>query len=171
MTKRHDEEDEDEELTIADGRGGAARCSAAAHRRPGDEPARVLNVSMTGIQEVPGPGDPDGNGTAEVRVDARRRARSAGTSMRAASTPATAAHIHRGAAGVAGPPVVTLTTPDAAGRSQGCAAVDPSWRARWRLRSHEFYVNVHNAAAPGRRDPRPAQGAASDPGAAPGRTG
>ena len=29
----------------------------------------VLYVSMTGIQEVPGPGDPDGNGTVEIRVD------------------------------------------------------------------------------------------------------
>ena len=28
----------------------------------------TLYVSMTGIQETPGPGDPDGNGTVEIRV-------------------------------------------------------------------------------------------------------
>ncbi|HST37433.1 MAG TPA: CHRD domain-containing protein [Allosphingosinicella sp.] len=107
----------------------------------------VLRVSMTGIQEVPGPGDPDGNGTAEVRVivpdgqvcwDVYARDIEA----------ATAAHIHRGAAGSAGPPVVTLTTPDAAGRSQGCATVDQMTARDIAMRGHEYYLNVHTAAHP-----------------------
>ena len=75
---------------------------------------------MTGIQEVPGPGDPDGNGTVEIRVDPGDGQVCWNLYARGIE-PATAAHIHRGAAGIAGPPVVTLTTPDAAGRSQGCA--------------------------------------------------
>lgn len=107
----------------------------------------VLNVSMTGIQEVPGPGDPDGNGTAEVRVTASDGQVCWDLYARGID-PATAAHIHRGAAGVAGPPVVTLTTPDSAGRSQGCAAVDSNVAREMALRSHEFYLNVHNAAHP-----------------------
>lgn len=107
----------------------------------------VLNVSMTGIQEVPGPGDPDGNGTAEVRVTASDGQVCWDLYARGIDA-ATAAHIHRGAAGVAGPPVVTLTTPDAAGRSQGCAAIDPDVAREMALRSHDFYLNVHNAAHP-----------------------
>ena len=66
--------------------------------------------------------------------------------------------------------MVTLTTPDAAGRSQGCATVDQGLAREIALRGHEFYVNVHTAAAPGRRDPRPA--ARRRPAsAAPGRRG
>ena len=82
-----------------------------------------LGVSLTGIQEVPGPGDPDGNGTVEVRVDPRNGEICWNLYARAIE-PATAAHIHRGAAGVAGPPVMTLTTPDANGRSEGCQIVE-----------------------------------------------
>jgi len=107
----------------------------------------VLNVSMTGIQEVPGPGDPDGNGTAEVRVNAGDGQVCWDLYARGID-PATVAHIHRGAAGVAGPPVVTLTTPDSAGRSQGCATLDTNVAREMALRSHEFYLNVHNAAHP-----------------------
>jgi hypothetical protein len=62
--------------------------------------------------------------------------------------PATAAHIHRGAAGSAGPPVVTLAIPGADGRSSGCALVDPALAAELSMRSHDFYVNVHTAAFP-----------------------
>ena len=114
---------------------------------PGQQRA-VLAVTMTGLQEVPGPGDPDGTGTAEIRVDPRQAqvcwdlyARDVGT--------ATMAHIHRGAEGVAGPPVVTLTTPGADGHSQGCLTVDPALAAALATRAHEFYVNVHSTANPG----------------------
>jgi hypothetical protein len=61
---------------------------------------------------------------------------------------ATAAHIHRGAAGVAGPVVLMLTTPDAAGRSQGCTTVTPVLAREIAYQAHEFYVNVHDAAHP-----------------------
>jgi hypothetical protein len=124
----------------------------------------VLMVSLNGIQEVPGPGDPDGNGTAEVRVNPRSGevcwdlyARSIGT--------ATAAHIHRGAAGIAGPVVVMLALPDAGGRSHGCATVDPALAREIAYRGYDFYVNVHDAAHPNgairgqlRGGPRPREG-------------
>lgn len=130
---------------------------------------QVLNVSMTGIQEVPGPGDADGNGTAQIRVTPRDGQVCWDLYARGID-PATAAHIHRGAAGTAGPPVVTLTTPDATGRSQGCAAVPQGLARDIAMRGHEFYVNVHTAAHPAgairgqlrgsrpMRAPRPASG-------------
>jgi hypothetical protein len=107
----------------------------------------TLNVSMTGIQEVPGPGDPDGNGTVEINVDPRQ-AQVCWDLYARQIDPATAAHIHRGAEGVAGPVVLMLTTPDAAGHSQGCATVDPMLAREIAYQGHLFYVNVHNATHP-----------------------
>jgi CHRD domain-containing protein len=113
---------------------------------PGNQRANIV-VTMNGIQEVPGPGDPDGSGTVEIRVEP-----SAGqvcwNLFARGIEPATAAHIHRGAAGIAGPPVLTLTTPDAAGRSQGCAVVAQGLARELALRAHDFYVNVHSAPHP-----------------------
>lgn len=105
-----------------------------------------LAVTMTGIQEVPGPGDADGTGTVEVRVNASGEL--CWDLYARQIDPATAAHIHRGAAGAAGPPVVTLTTPDAAGRSQGCVAIDQALAREMIMQGYGFYVNVHNAAYP-----------------------
>src|SRR6185369_5541036 len=68
----------------------------------------LLYVSMTGIQEVPGPGDPDGNGTVEINVDPRQ-AQLCWNLYARQIDPATMAHIHRGAEGVAGPVVLALT--------------------------------------------------------------
>ncbi len=107
----------------------------------------VLSATLTGIQEVPGPGDPDGTGTAQVRVDPSAP-RVCWEVYARSIEPATAAHIHRGAAGVAGPPVVTLTTPGADGHSEGCAAVDEMLAREMSIQAHGFYVNVHTAAYP-----------------------
>ena len=119
---------------------------AACMAQPGNQRA-TLFVSMTGIQEVPGPGDPDGNGTVEIRVSPGSGSVCWNLYARAIG-PATAAHIHRGTAGIAGPPVVTLTIPDANGRSQGCAQVDPQVAREMVLAAQNFYVNVHTAAQP-----------------------
>ncbi len=113
---------------------------------PADRRA-VLNVSMTGIQEVPGPGDADGNGTAEIRV-APGEGQLCWSVYARGIDAATAAHIHRGAAGSAGPPVVTLTTPDSAGRSEGCATIDPGLAREIATRGHDFYLNVHTQPHP-----------------------
>jgi len=106
-----------------------------------------LMVTLTGIQEVPGPGDPDGNGTVEMRV-APAESQVCWDLYARGIDPATAAHIHRGAAGIAGPVVLMLTTPDAAGRSQGCATVDQNLARELAMRGYDFYVNVHTAAQP-----------------------
>lgn len=106
-----------------------------------------LGVTLTGLQEVPGPGDADGTGTVEVRVDPRTGELCWNLYARQIEQ-ATAAHIHRGTAGVAGPPVVTLTTPDAAGHSQGCQTVELGLARQIGMRGHEYYVNVHTPSHP-----------------------
>ena len=107
----------------------------------------TLYVSMNGLQEVPGPGDSGGNGTVEINVRPGDAQICWNLYARQIDT-ATAAHIHRGAEGVAGPVVLMLTTPDAAGHSQGCATVDPALAREIAYQGHLFYVNVHNAAHP-----------------------
>ena len=105
-----------------------------------------MTASMTGAQEVPGPGDSDGSGTAEITiVDATDNVcfdlnvRNIG--------PATAAHIHRGARGVAGPPVVTLEAPTDGG-SEGCISAPGALADEIEANPAAFYVNVHNAEFP-----------------------
>jgi hypothetical protein len=66
-------------------------------------------------------------------------------------TAPTAAHIHRGRAGVSGPVVVTLTAPaltSGVARSVGCVAASGGIIRAIRLTPSGFYVNVHNAAFP-----------------------
>ncbi|MFB9902747.1 CHRD domain-containing protein [Allokutzneria oryzae] len=96
---------------------------------------------LTGRAEVPGPGDSDGRGYASVDVGAKRVC--AAISVNRIGT-ATAAHIHRGAAGTSGPVVVNLKAP-ANGRSYGCAEVSRELAREIRMHPSRFYVNVHNA--------------------------
>jgi hypothetical protein len=113
--------------------------------RPGAQP-QTLTATLTGYQAVPGPGDLDGTGTAQVRLDPHSMQVCWQLAARGID-PATAAHIHRGEAGSVGPPVVALTPP-LPERSEGCAPADAPLLAEMRARPHAFYVNVHNAAFP-----------------------
>ena len=126
--------------------GAALVALAACATGPGNQRA-TLAVTLTGTQEVPGPGDADGSGSAEIRVEPANSQLCWDLYARGID-PANAAHIHRGAEGVAGPVVVTLTTPDAAGHSQGCQAVDQVLARELATRAYGFYVNVHNAPHP-----------------------
>lgn len=106
---------------------------------------------LDGAQEVPGPGDDDGRGAfaAVVKGDKLCYVLTA-----ARIAPATAAHIHPGAAGEAGPPVVFLRTPNRV--SADCITAVPDDQATGPEMSESelaaivanpsaFYVNVHNA--------------------------
>lgn len=106
-----------------------------------------LFAELSGANEVPGPGDPDGIGFADLLVDP-----DAGTlcvtifveDIAAAS----AAHVHAGATGVAGGVVVTLPTPDADGFADDCVTVDGALAQSIVDSPSDFYVNVHNAEFP-----------------------
>ena len=101
---------------------------------------------LTGAAEVPGPGDPDGAGTASLRLNPGQGEICYELTV-SNIAPATAAHIHIGGPTVAGPVVVGLMPPTS-GSLSGCASA-PRDLVRDILRDPAgFYVNVHNAAFP-----------------------
>jgi hypothetical protein len=106
-----------------------------------------LHTFMNGSQEVPGPGDPDGWGRAKVRVNPTAEQLCVDMWVKNIM-PATAAHIHEAPAGVAGPVVVTLPTPNADGYASGCVSVDSNELMEIKNDPSDYYVNVHNAAYP-----------------------
>lgn len=106
-----------------------------------------LRTVLTGKQEVPGPGDKNGWGVARVSVNTqtdRVCARIWVTNIK----PATAAHIHVGAKGVAGPVVISLATPNVHGFSYSCHDVSDSLAAAIKDNPHNYYVNIHNSKFP-----------------------
>lgn len=107
---------------------------------------RPLSTSLTGATEVPGPGDTDGAGTAEIKVNPGQAEICYSLTVSGIDA-ATAAHIHKGAAGAAGPVVVGLTAPTS-GESKGCATVTRELANEIIKDPAAYYVNVHNAAFP-----------------------
>ena len=106
-----------------------------------------LTAEMTGAQEVPGPGDSDGTGTATFWMN-ENAGRICFSLTVANIVPATAAHIHVSPAGVAGPVVVTLSPPTN-GSSTGCVTATSALISNIVDNPAGYYVNVHNMPFPG----------------------
>jgi hypothetical protein len=102
-------------------------------------------VTLTGAQEAPDPGDPNGRGQFSWSVDGRQVCYL--LSVKRIGT-AAAAHIHRGRRGVAGPVKVELEAPSPRS-SAACATVGARLATKLRDKPGRFYVNVHTAAYPG----------------------
>jgi len=112
------------------------------------QPVTGLDASyMSGKGEVPGPGAPDGSGTANIVLipSQNRICYSLKVSKIA---PATAAHIQRGAFHEAGSIVLDLNPPLANGASSGCTSVEPTLLESLLERPESYYVNVDNADFP-----------------------
>lgn len=100
-----------------------------------------FRVNLTGTQEVPGPGDPDGTGVALLIFDSAANRVDWRFAVENVDTPLTGAHIHIGAAGVSGPVTINFS-----GQLSGSVVdvdvagvlADPT----------NFYVNLHNATFP-----------------------
>ncbi len=123
--------------------------SAGAERLAGsDHGGRPLTAILTGAAEVPGPGDPDGTGSAVITLNQGQGEVCWEISVSDITLPAIAAHIHVAPAGVAGPVVVPLSAPDASGISSGCASADPDLIKAIRQDPAAYYVNVHTTDFP-----------------------
>ena len=103
----------------------------------------ALKARLSGSVEVPEKGDPNGSGSATVRVKGRQVCYS--LRYKGITAP-NAAHIHRGAKGEAGPVVVALFM-GKADRS-GCVKAGADLARAIAKRPAAFYVNVHNAKYP-----------------------
>ena len=111
-----------------------------------DQGGRLLTTTLTGEQEVPVPGDPDGIGFATVTVNPGQGVLCYELSV-SGIAPATAAHIHEAPPGEAGPVVVTLEPPTD-GSSDGCVEVDRAEAEDILKNPADYYVNIHNAEYP-----------------------
>jgi len=106
-----------------------------------------LTATLIGAAEVPGPGDADAIGSAAVTLDPTAGMVCYALHVVNIATPATAAHIHEGAVGVAGPVVVPFTAPTG-GDSAGCVPAESGLVTRLQQNPAGFYVNVHNPDYP-----------------------
>jgi CHRD domain len=104
----------------------------------------TLETNLTGEQEVPGPGDPDGSGHAVVKVF---KTKVCYTLKVERIAPATAAHIHLGLRGEAGPVVATLKPPTD-GSSRACTEIPRALSLELIEHPARYYVNVHNDPFP-----------------------
>jgi CHRD domain len=107
-----------------------------------------LNATLTGANEVPGPGDSNGTGTAAIRLQLGEARLCFTLSVANITLPATGAHVHQGVAGVAGPIVVPLTAPGAGGTSQGCVVTTRTLVAAILSNPAGYYANVHTTDFP-----------------------
>jgi CHRD domain-containing protein len=107
-----------------------------------------FNVTLSGAAEVPGPGDPDGSGTASLRLNPGQEEVCFVLRVEGIALPLTGAHIHVGAVTEAGPVVVGLAPLDATGSGSGCVAADRDLIRQIIREPSDYYVNVHNAEFP-----------------------
>jgi hypothetical protein len=121
--------------------GGCETVNRVANDVVGDNFAAALS----GANEVP-PGDLDGVGTATISTNDATNQVCTKLEVRNLGN-VTAAHIHRGAAGVNGPPVINLDQPDD-NDSNDCDTVADDLLDEIRRNPAGFYVNVHTSDFP-----------------------
>ena len=107
----------------------------------------TYTASLTGATEVPGPGDPNGSGMAEISIVDQVVDQVCYEMSVTGIAPATAAHIPVGAPGEAGPPVIALEAPTS-GEVSGCTTASDAIIDRIEANPNGYYVNVHNAEYP-----------------------
>jgi hypothetical protein len=105
---------------------------------------KQLIARMTGAAETP-PNASLGSGVATIAIDTTTNQICWAISVGDIDFPATVAHIHPGAAGVAGPPLVTLSAPNPT--SSGCTT-DAVNAPLIVANPSNFYVNVHSGLFP-----------------------
>jgi hypothetical protein len=101
--------------------------------------AKDVKVSLTGAEETP-PVTTSANGAGTIKVGTDK---SVSGIVRTSGIEGTAAHIHVGAAGQSGPPIITLTKePDGRWKVPvGSKLTDEQYES---FKSGNLYVNVHS---------------------------
>jgi CHRD domain len=107
---------------------------------------RPFSVELTGAAEAPGPGDPDGSGTASFTFNPGTGEVCFEYSVTGVA-PLTAAHIHVAPAGSPGPVVIPMPPSSPTGGS-GCVTADRDLIVAILMSPSDYYFNVHNAEFP-----------------------
>ena len=107
----------------------------------------ALTADLKGANEVPA-ADPDGSGNATFHMIRGAALICYSITVADIMLPATAAHIHVGAAGTNGNVVVPLKAPDASGKSAGCVASSRTLVAAILDTPSGYYANVHTTDFP-----------------------
>jgi len=106
-----------------------------------------MSITLTGKAEVPGPGDDDGTGTANLTMNQEKSEVCYEINVSGVDAPG-AAHIHEGAADKAGPPVVDFKPQFKDNMAKSCVSTDKELLKKISANPANYYVNVHNAAFP-----------------------
>jgi len=128
----------------------AVAAAALAVSAPATASGRPLDAELLGANEVGTAGDPDGSGTAEVRVNPGRGQVCFEISVTGLD-PVILGHIHEAPAGANGGVVVdfSLTQTDFTdGTASGCVSVDRDLAKEIVKDSDGYYVNIHTTAFP-----------------------
>lgn len=123
-----------------------ASASTSSTTSSGAVASRTYSVKMTGSVETPA-GAPHGTGDAVVTIRAKTSQVCWTFTNLAGFTHPAAAHIHHGAAGVAGPIVVPLST-GAHFLTKGCVHASASLIQAIEKAPSAYYVNVHSKSYP-----------------------
>lgn len=126
------------------GWGLAPGADAASHHRESMSAARATNLleaRLSGKNEVPGPGDPNGTGHVDIRLRPSVHKVCADVHWAKIGTPL-AAHIHRGRAGVSGPVVVDLSGA-VTGGPHCTGGVSGKLLKAIKAHPRRYYFNIH----------------------------
>ena len=115
--------------------------AAAPHQ--GKHGGNSLSATLTGAAERPGPGDPDGSGTAALTLNHGQRTICWKLTYQNIAAPS-AAHIHKAPPSEAGGVVLPLSP-----ISEGCATASRAFIKELRKNPGAYYVNIHNGDDPG----------------------
>lgn len=110
-----------------------------------DEVAEGFDLQLTGVAEVPGPGDEEGTGTADVILDEGEACVEVEVSL---GVPPEGMHIHEGTVDEAGPVVIGFGAPTREDGWSTCAEADQALLDEIAANPADYYLNVHNAEFP-----------------------
>ncbi len=124
--------------------GATAACLAA----PAYADIAVLRATMTGANEVPVHGEPSATGSSVVTLNSHTGRVCYFVHETGIAEAVTAGHIHRGAAGTAGPVVIPFRAPRH-GVTAGCTTADRTLVQSIIDNPSGFYTNLHSLTFPG----------------------
>ncbi len=112
----------------------------------GQDKSHSMKIALSGGAEVPGPGDTDGSGMANLTLNHDKGEVCYEITVKDIQTP-TAAHIHLGTADKSGGVKVAFKKA-ADGMWKGCVNADKALLNDLMQNPGNYYVNVHNAEFP-----------------------